>query len=87
MAIMAETDFLPELAEGWAEEPAVNRDVWHMEWWELMGRLKGLDHYYRSGAMSLDQEARYQQLLRKLKKVLPIMRQLDLPLPPVSLDL
>ena len=84
--IAAETDFLPELAEVWEEEPDLNRDVWYFEWQELMARLEGLDEAYQSGSMIPDQRRRYEDLRCKLKEALPILKRLDLPLPSIPLE-
>jgi hypothetical protein len=84
--IAAEVDFLPTLAGGWDEESAANRDVWHLEWRELMARLEGLDHAYRASQMTPDQQARYQELLCQLKAALPLIERLGLYPPPVPLE-
>jgi hypothetical protein len=83
--IGAEADFLPELAAGWAEESAAERDVWYLEWRELMGRLEELERSYRAGAMAAEQRGRYRELLEKLRAASPLLEQLGLPLPTVSL--
>ena len=82
----AEIDFLPEMAAGWAEEPDVNRDVYYLEWRNLMAVLETLDRHYRSGVMAPEQQECYRALIRELEHALPIFEQLGLPQPPVPLD-
>ena len=84
--IAAEVEFLPELAALWAEESATNRDVWYLEWRELMARLQELDRAYRGGVMDERQREQYQALRRTLQEHLPLFRRLDLPLPSVPLE-
>ena len=84
--IAAEAAFLPDLAAGWQNEDHVNRDVWYLEWRELMGRLAGLHRKYRACYMNPHQREHYRALRRLLRDRLPILHALDLPLPPVSLD-
>lgn len=83
--IGAEADFLPELAAGWAEESAAERDVWYLEWRELLGRLEELERSSRAGTMTAEQQGRYQELLEKLRASLPLLERLGLPSPAVSL--
>ena len=84
--IAAEADFLPDLAAVWAAQTETQRDVWHLEWRELMGRLEGLDQLYRSASMTAVQQARFRELLRKLSAALAIIEQLDLDRPAIPLD-
>ncbi len=83
--LAAEAAFLPDLAAHWAEESPVNRDVWYLEWRELMGRLEGLDQAYQEGAMTELQREAYRALRLALQQLLPVLQQLGLPLPSVSL--
>ncbi|MDQ3699529.1 MAG: hypothetical protein M3442_01245 [Chloroflexota bacterium] len=78
--LASEASFLPELAAGWAEEWPANRDVWYLEWRELMGRLKGLDQAYQEGAMTESQLETYRALRHVLQEQLPVLKQLGLPL-------
>ncbi len=84
--IAAETDFLPDLAAAWPTQTETQRDVWHLEWRELMGRLEELDQQYRSGRMTVAQQARYRKLLRNLSAALPAIEQLDLDRPAIPLE-
>src|SRR3712207_1853972 len=83
--ISDETAFLPELAEGWSDESETNRLVWHQEWRDLMARLIELDDACRNGLMTPEQRGRYRELFATLEQVKPIIRRLELMLPPVSL--
>lgn len=84
--IAAEVDFLPELAELWEVESPAARATWHLEWWELMSRLEGLEAAYRADAMTPRQREAYRTLRRKLRVALPLFERLALPLPSVPLD-
>lgn len=85
-AVAAEAEFLPGLASFWDEETLVNKDVWLLEWRDLMMRLEKLDEEYRSGRMTPDQQARYRRLLRKLSEATPIIERLELYPPPIPLE-
>ena len=82
----AETASLPEMAAHWADEPEVNRDVYSLEWRNLMDVLATLDRDYRSGLMTVDQQSDYRTLLGRLKELAPLFTGLDLPLPSVPLN-
>ena len=84
-SIRAETDFLPELEAGWADETDTDRFVWYDEWRDLMARLQDLDGACASGVMTEEQQGRYHELLLRLKAAVPILVRLDLPPPPVRL--
>ena len=84
--ITAEADFLPELAIGWDQESAVERDVWYLEWRELLARLSALEAAYRAQAMTEEQQARYCELRAKLRTHLPLFERLGLPRPAIPLD-
>ena len=85
-ALIAETSFLPELAQVWHGESETNRLVWYSEWFDLMGGLKNLDRAHRSGLMTSDQQVEYLDLLQKLEETVPLLEQMGLPLPSVSLE-
>ena len=85
-AITAETDFLPELAELWADESDTNRYVWYIEWQDLMMRLAGPGGCYRSSMMTAEQQERYHTLRQKLRTHLPLLTQLGLTTPSVPLE-
>jgi hypothetical protein len=78
---------LPEVAQEWDELSDGERVSWSLDWDQLMGALKvTLDPYYRSGAMTDDQRARYGTILGQLKEALPLIQRLQLYPPPVPLD-
>ena len=84
--ITAEVEFLPKLAEFWAQDPReADQSSFPYEWYDLMGQLETLDRAYRAGQMTPEQAERYRKLLRKLEEALPIIERLGLTRPPVSL--
>ncbi|MBI3979721.1 MAG: hypothetical protein HY331_16190 [Chloroflexi bacterium] len=86
-AVTAETDDLPTVAAEWASLSDGERAAVSLDWDHLMADyLTELDEYYRSGEMTLIQQVRYRELLRKLKEALPIITRLNFYPPPVSLE-
>lgn len=84
--ITAEVEFLPKLAEFWAQDPReADQSSFPYEWYDLMGQLETLDRAYRAGRLTPEQAERYRELLRKLEEALPIIERLGLTSPPVSL--
>jgi len=70
-----------ETLAGW------NRASISLDWDHLMADyLAELDEYAHHGQMSLDQQVRYQALLRALQAVLPIIERLNFYRPPVALE-
>ena len=56
-------------------------------WGVLMsGRLKRLEHYYRAGALTEDQERGYRELRRDLKDAAPLAEGLGIGRPTVPLE-
>ena len=86
-AVGADVDFLPELERDWDGETEVNRRIWHQEWWDDMGRLRGLHAAYLQGLMSTEQTEHFRALVERLRSRLPIVKRLGLVLPPVPLQL
>ena len=78
--IFAEAEALRELAA----DPDKARDGarvydFSIRWGALMsGRLKRLEHYYRAGDLTQDQERRYRELTRELKDVAPLAEDLGI---------
>lgn len=85
-AVSAEADFLPDLAALWDGETDLQRDVFYLEWRDLMARLEGLDHAYRGGEMTAEQQTRFLTLRQTLRSHLALLKRMDLPLPTVPLD-
>ena len=52
----------------------------------LSGRLKRLDHYYRTGALTADQAQRYRKLRHDLKDAKPQIERLGVAKPTVPLE-
>ncbi len=85
--ITAEVEFLPELAEFWAQNlQEAGQSSFPYEWHNLMGRLETLHCTYRAGQMTPLQAERYRQLLRQLHATLPLLERLGLELPRVPLE-
>ncbi|MBI3964483.1 MAG: hypothetical protein HY329_02520 [Chloroflexi bacterium] len=80
-AIEDEVDFLPELADRWANESDAGRGSWFQEWQDLVERLGALDQSYRAGTLPLELVDRYQTLLGQLPSAVAILTRLDLPQP------
>jgi hypothetical protein len=78
---------LPMLAEEWDGLADGARVSLSLGWAHSMADyLTDLDEHYRAGRMSPDQQARYRELLDKLRAALPIIGRLNLYPPPVSLE-
>ncbi len=85
-ALEKETAFLPELAARWPELPEIDRTSWELEWSELMAHLAEVDSAYRAGMMTVRQQERYADVLKRLQAVLPTLDVLDLERPSVWLE-
>lgn len=87
-ALFYELEDLIELAEIWDEEPDHMQYAEMLTWDSCMSTLSlDRDPAYHSGQMTLEQQARYRDLLRRLKEVLPILQNLGFSRPSVSLDI
>ena len=85
--LLAEVEELPSTHAEWDELEDWERTSMSLEWSHLMADyLPQLDGQYRAGELAPEQQARYQDLLRKLKETLPIVERLNLYRPPVSLE-
>lgn len=86
-ALLGEVEELPETARGWASLADLDRASFSLEWDHLMADyLTELDDSFRAGSMTSDQQARFHNLLERLKAALPIVDRLGLYHPPISLD-
>lgn len=81
--IEAETNFLPELLAGWVEESPADREVWYLEWRELLARFEGLAHAYHAGAMTIEQQQRHRALREELRDAIPLLERLGIAAPPI----
>lgn len=52
----------------------------------LSGRLKRLEHYYREGELSEEEEARYRDLRRELGDAMPLVERLGIGRPDIPLE-
>lgn len=86
-ALIAEVEWLPHVEAEWANYSDLNRASFSLDWDHLLADyLTELDRYYRSGAMSAEQRARYRTLLCTITDVLPLFERLGLLPIPVSLE-
>ncbi len=86
-ALLAEVEDLPNVSAEWDQWTEGNRVSYSLDWDHLMADyLTELDGYYRAGDLTPDQQARYFELLLKLKARLPMIHHLNLYPPPVPLD-
>ena len=86
-AVMCDIHDLPDWTDEWEGMNDGERASLSLEWDHMMDDyLTELDEYYRAGMMSSEQQTRYQALLRTLRGSFPILRRLNLRLPPVSLE-
>lgn len=86
-ALAAHVDDLSALAGEWETLHEDDRVSTSLHWDHLMADyLVELDEYYRAGQMMPEHQARYRDLLRKLKVASPVIRTLDLRSPTVSLE-
>ncbi len=84
--LLAEVEELPATAADWDQLEEWEQASISLEWSHLMADyLTQLDSRYRAGEMAPDQQARYQDLLCKLREQFPIVERLNLYRPPVSL--
>jgi hypothetical protein len=82
---------VPELAAEWGTIPwgdaATDEQLsWSMDWDNEMAALDLLARDVAAGLLTAEQEARFQQLLCKLKEALPLIDALRLSRPRVPLD-
>jgi hypothetical protein len=82
--VVAEVDFVPELAKGWGDRSEDGRVSYYLEWDELMGRLRALGQAHRDGQMNRDQQTRYRGLIKKLAMARPLLERLDLQAPSLA---
>jgi hypothetical protein len=80
-AVLAELDDLPRALAEWPTWESWERAAFTLEWDHVLADyLPDLEEQHRSGAMSVRQEARYQQVLTRLKAAAPTIEQLELQL-------
>jgi len=80
-------DDLPEVARDWPQMSDAERASWSLDWDQVIGGdVRLLERQRRSDQMTPDQQARYRDLLCKLKEALPIIERLGLYRPPVQLE-
>ena len=84
--ISAMVDDMRQIPDLWAGVSEIIRTDWEMEWCEQMDRLGGLEESYLKGEMTVEQMARYRELLAKLKANLPVINRLGLESPSVQLE-
>jgi hypothetical protein len=86
--VSAQTEALRELASDPARAEDGSRVYdFSVRWGTLMsGRLKRLEHYYRAGELTEDQERRYRELRHELKDAKPLTDRLDISPPTVPLE-
>ena len=78
---------LSDAAKRWDIMPDWEQADWSLEWDQFMNALEHvLSPAFDGGTMSIDQRLRYQALLVGLQAGLPLIQQLNLTRPPVSLD-
>jgi hypothetical protein len=78
---------LPELAAEWDHLDDGERATWSHDWDQVIGTdLRLLHPYYRAGAMTPEQEARFRDILSQLRETLPIIERLALSPPPIPLE-
>jgi len=70
----------------WVRESAVARDVWYIEWRDLMARYATLDGEFRANGMTAAQQQRHLDLSRALQQHLPTLKSLQLLRPPIALE-
>ena len=86
-ALLAEVEDLPNVSAEWDQWTEGNRVSYSLDWDHLMADyLTELDGHHRAGDLTPDQQARYLELLQKLKATLPIIHHLNLYPPTVPLD-
>lgn len=85
--VAAEVADLPRILAEWENWPEHARVSYCLNWDQAMStELQELDTYRRAGEMTAAQHQRYHELLRQLKRLLPLIERFDLYRPPVSLD-
>ncbi len=81
-----------EALRGLASDPKKAQDGsrvydFSIRWGVLMsGRMKRLEHYYRAGVLTDDQEQRYRKLRHELKDATPQIGRLGVAKPTVPLE-
>lgn len=82
-----ELNDLPWTAEEWSTWFENSQCSYALDWDNLMGSLKYLAQAYDSGQMTEDQQARYRDVVRRLREALSTIQKLKLSAPVVSLDI
>lgn len=77
---------LPEIAAEWDQIGEGERVSWSMDWSNEMAGLKHLAQHASDGLLTPSQAARYEDLVCRLKQVIPTLEQLNLYRPPMLLD-
>ncbi len=77
---------LPEIAAEWDEIDSMEREGWSLDWGNEMAGVRLLAEYAAEGILDADQQARYQQLLGKLRQALPTIDRLSIRRPMIPLD-
>ncbi len=86
-ALLAEVNDLATVGAEWQSLPEWNQASIALDWSHLMADyLTELDNFYRSDAMTADQQARFNVLRGQLTTSLPIIARLNLYRPPIPLD-
>lgn len=76
-------DDLPYYAQDWDERTEDDRTAFSLDWDQALGsRLQFLQKEYTAGTMTPGQRTGYEDLLCKLRELLPTIKRLDLYLPP-----
>ncbi len=85
-SLLAEVADLPNTAQEWDGLPVWNQASIALDWSHRMAdALTELERYYRSGAMTPEQQAHYRALRGQLRQALPLITRLDFYRPPVPL--
>lgn len=86
-ALIAEVEWLPHVQEQWASFSDMNRASFSLDWDHLLADyLTELDRYYRSRAMTEQQQAQYLILLTKITDAQPLFERFGLLPITVSLE-
>lgn len=78
---------LADVAAEWPELSGAERASWSLDWDQIMGSLEVvLEPAYRAGLMTPDQQARYGDLLCRLRNRTPTLEWLGLQRPSIPLE-
>jgi hypothetical protein len=77
---------LPELRARWDSLPLSERDYESLEWTQYVAWLDWLDGQACTGTMTPGEQAAYTALLDRVRQALPLIEEMDLLRPTVSLD-